>query len=385
MRSRGRVALIGGAGVCVASWLLGSHALAAIGLGLLVAGAAAVTAVRVALNGVGVTLAAAQTRATEGDGAQFAFDVRGTQVPGVSRELKLSLGGDLTQTAPVSQGRARIELPNARRGSYTVDGVSVRVSDALGLEHGEATVATRVELLVRPRIPAIAAAFGDGGADRGSQRSRRRVGSGVEVASIREHHDGDALRSVHWPATARRARLMVREMEESENDDVRVVLDGVGGAEHPDAFDEAVRAVGAIVRAHAARGRRVMVDGVVPGKIHRVQSLGADWELFVDALAAAEPPPSRTVAGRRAAAISETTYTVTLDPASPWITAVSASRFGGVVLVDVASYAQAALRGPTVHRASLPASAAPAVVLQRGCDVAAVLAGRGTEVRRAAG
>jgi uncharacterized protein (DUF58 family) len=178
---------------------------------------------------------------------------------------------------------------------------------------------------------------------------------------------------------------MVRDMEESENDDVRVVLDGVGGVGHPDAFDEAIRAVGAIVRAHAARGRRVMIDGVVAGKIHRVQSLGADWELFVDALAGAEPPPSRMVAGRRAAAIAETTYAVALDPASPCIAAVSASRFGGVVLVDVASYAEAVPRSVTVHRASLPSSASPWVVLQRGCDVAAVLGGRGAEGRRAAG
>ena len=55
-------------------------------------------------------------------------------------------------------------------------------------------------------------------------------------------------------------------------------------------LDDAVRAAAGLVRAHALRSRRVLlVIGAPEPVLQRVRSLGQDWELALDALAAAEP------------------------------------------------------------------------------------------------
>ena len=77
---------------------------------------------------------------------------------------------------------------------------------------------------------------------------------------MREYEQGESLRRVHWPTTARRGRLMVKELEDSPRESLVVVLDcdpaGDAGTSPESSFDAAVRAAGSILRAHVARGRR---------------------------------------------------------------------------------------------------------------------------------
>ena len=46
-----------------------------------------------------------------------------------------------------------------------------------------------------------------------------------QAAGVREYFPGDALRSIHWPTSARRDRLMVKEFEQDPQADVWIFLD----------------------------------------------------------------------------------------------------------------------------------------------------------------
>lgn len=48
------------------------------------------------------------------------------------------------------------------------------------------------------------------------------------AAGVREYYPGDALNKIHWPTTARRNRLMVKEFDQDPQADVWIVLDAEG-------------------------------------------------------------------------------------------------------------------------------------------------------------
>ena len=54
--------------------------------------------------------------------------------------------------------------------------------------------------------------------------------TGFDLHSVREYEQGESLRRVHWPSTAKRAQLMVKELEDAPRDEVAVVLDADASA-----------------------------------------------------------------------------------------------------------------------------------------------------------
>ena len=187
------------------------------------------------------------------------------------------------------------------RGRHVLDPVDVILDDPLGLERVRIEAGSRVELLVRPRIPELRAIFSDGGfSHAGGARAVLRRSSGFELHSVREYQEGEPLRAVHWPSTARRGRLMVKELDDTSRDDVVIVLDqdpvGVAVGPGGSSFDVMVRAAGALARAHVARGRKVaLVRTELAATVTRVRSAAGDWQSALDVLAAVEPCPGRSL------------------------------------------------------------------------------------------
>src|SRR5690606_27216812 len=66
-----------------------------------------------------------------------------------------------------------------------------------------------------------ALAEGDGAA----QFAHRRALGAEDDLSTREYRPGDAMRRVHWRASARHGELMVRQEEQRSHPDVRLALD----------------------------------------------------------------------------------------------------------------------------------------------------------------
>jgi hypothetical protein len=123
----------------------------------------------------------------------------------------------------------------------------------------------------------------------GGEGRARPLPAGEELANVREYVRGDDLRAVHWPSTAHRGKLMVRQAE-APQDPRAVVLVDVREDRHegsgPAASFETAMAVAASATYHlASRGRQV----VVVDRPVRAAPRSLPWEEWLDRLAAAQP------------------------------------------------------------------------------------------------
>jgi len=161
--------------------------------------------------------------------------------------------GPLIFTAPrIDRGQAvtlEYEIAGGARGRYTVGPLLVNARDPFGLAQRSWQVAEPEELLVYPpieRLPSHAI------------HGHQPLTVGDEFDTMREYVRGDDLRRIHWPSTAHRQRLMVRQHEQSRVGKACVFLD-VRGCAHagsgPGSTVEKAIGVAASLVAHlAARG-----------------------------------------------------------------------------------------------------------------------------------
>ena len=100
-------------------------------------------------------------------------------------------------------------------GVHTVGPISISVSDPLGLFSPRRLLPDIRPFDVFPRVHAV------GGLERlgarasfaPSERTTARAGHSAAYLGVRDFRPGDDLRRVHWPATARHAKPMVKELE----------------------------------------------------------------------------------------------------------------------------------------------------------------------------
>jgi uncharacterized protein (DUF58 family) len=260
------------------------------------------------------------------------------------------------------------------------------VDDPLGLSRIELPVPASGTVLVRPRVPALTRLFTDaGGAGEAGRGRPVRRPSGPDPHGVREYVEGEPLRAVHWPTSARRGQLMVRELEDSPRDGVAIVLDveraAVAGPPGDSSLDEAVRAAAGLVRAHASRSQDVLlVIGTPAPEVHRVRALGPEWERALDALAAAEgvdgTPLDSLLTSRGTLRAASEVVVVTARPeaaADALLTRASPGRAAALVAVDAPTYAGRPASGASPALLRLAASGVPVAVLRRGVPLAEAL------------
>jgi uncharacterized protein (DUF58 family) len=394
--SRSGVVLVLGAGAFVGAWLLGSLPLTVVGLGL----AGAALAVRLWKRGVHGPVALERRNGkgqnVEGDDVEIAYRIeRASRVPMGAAYVSERIGRLGLYETRLRRGRGELVLASVPRGRYRFDDVAIVLEDPLALERVLVPVPAGAPLLVVPRIAELAALFSESG--RHGSAGRRlllRRPSGFDLHSVRPYEEGESLRKVHWPTTARRGELMVKDLEESPRDDVVVLLDcdarAVIGPPGASSFDTQVRAAGSLLRAHAARGRRcALVLARSGAPVVRLASL-EDWPVVLEALAAAEPddrPLIEVLADERgpaARAPELAVVTARLDPH-----AVDRLTFGGasgrrvsVVWVDAASHGGGQNR-PESALLRLANRGVPVAVVRRGDDLRVALEGVGRGRRSA--
>ncbi len=295
MTRRGRAVAALGVAVYLAAWIFGSHALYPVAFGLVFAAALAVVWVRLSARPPHVHRHGAARQVVEGDDVRIDLVVEpdGAVRPPtlVAHERPGRLDERRVELVRVRGRRfaGSYELPAVPRGRYAFKTVLLTIEDPFALarvelEHGESQV-----LVVYPRLAPLERLFSEGGAH--AQDGRRlllRRPSGFELHSVREYVEGESLRTVHWPSTARRGALIVKELEDAPRDEVAVLLDGDASAGTGEGFDVAVRAAGSILQAHVRRGRRCAL--VVNSAAHDVQAVttASEWCRALEVLAAAE-------------------------------------------------------------------------------------------------
>jgi uncharacterized protein (DUF58 family) len=192
-------------------------------------------------------------------------------------------------------------------------------SDPFGLARRSSAIAPVAELTVYPRIDKIRALPDSPGRDRHHTTPRAAaVGlTGEDFYALREYQQGDDLRRVHWPSTARRDEIMIRQNEVPWQGRATVVLD-IRARIHTDAsLEGAVSAAASVITAcwqHGSVVRLVTTDGVDSGFGSGVGHL----ELVLARLAVLQPAGEgglESVAAQRAADGAVALITTTsIDP-----------------------------------------------------------------------
>jgi uncharacterized protein (DUF58 family) len=279
----------------------------------------------------------------------------------------------------------RYVLEKVPRGRYAFADVRAELSDPFALEQAVVHLPAPGALLVYPRLVRLGPLFTESGTrSHDGQRLLLRRHTGFELHSVREYEEGESLRRVHWPSTARRGRLMVKELEDSPRDEIAVLLDADAKAVVGDSFEVQVRAAGSILDAYVRRGRRgVLVLNSERREIQHVHSPAADWRRALELLAAVEPtgdtPVARLLAeedGPAARALELVVVTARLEPAlvDRLIQRALSRRKVSVVFVDPASF-NGAPRRPTPALLRLQAAGIALAVVRAGDDLAACLTG----------
>jgi uncharacterized protein (DUF58 family) len=292
-----------------------------------------------------------------------------------------------------SHGRGRhsgsYRLRDVPRGRHRFAPVRLSIADPFGLAETGLALEERQALVVYPRLVEIERLFFDGGA--GPEHGRRlllRRPVGFELHSVRDYQQGESLRRVHWPSTARRGSLMVKELEDSPRDEVAVLLDGdpagATGAPPNSSFDVAVRAAGSILLAQVRRGRRCLLALNTSGRdVQTVSSDGPEWQRALELLAAAEPDARGPAAALLQSADGPAARSLELVVVTSRVEGGLVDRLleraltrRGAALVHVAAETFAGRPSrPEPALLRLQAAGVPVAVVRRGDDLAAALHG----------
>jgi uncharacterized protein (DUF58 family) len=199
-------------------------------------------------------------------------------LPGNSGSRVLSLIGGRQQRSYVAYTLL------SRRGAYRLGPTVVASGDPFGLFKKSHSIPGDRELLVLPYIVNLTRFPSPVGLFPGGKAILQKVTEVTpQAAGVREYIPGDALRSIHWPSSVRRDRMMVKEFEQDPQADVWIFLDAdrnvhIASTEEPvvpridqlwlkrnenpfkmpaDTFEYGISAAGSIAAYYLRQGRAV--------------------------------------------------------------------------------------------------------------------------------
>ncbi len=390
LTGRGRFILALGFGVYLTAWGFGSKPLYPVATGLLLAVAVAWVWVRLADRPFAVHRGWGDREHLEGDDVPVVVELEPTSAVLPASVTLVERVGRLGEQRHLLRrsGRrlsVRYVLDGLPRGRYVFEDVRVELGDPFGLERAVVSLTAPGALLVYPRLVRLGRLFSESGArSHDGRRLLLRRSTGFELHSVREYERGESLRRVHWPSTARRGQLMVKELEDAPRDEIAVVLDADSASVVGGSFDAQVRAAGSILDAYVHRGRRaVLVVNSERREVQHVHSPAADWRRALELLAAVEATGQAHSArvlseedGPAARALELVVVTARLDAGlvDRLVQRSLSRRKVSLVYVDPASFnATPTRREPALLR--LQAAGVPVAVVRDGDDLAECLEG----------
>lgn len=127
---------------------------------------------------------------------------------------------------------AKIEATPLRRGRISFNYITVAHPDPLGITLGIKVIDQPQELTVLPKRYRISTDYEMPGGRHyqpGGVNSAWSIGESDEFVSLRDYRDGDSMRKIHWPSTAKRDKPVVREYQDEYYVRQALVLDTAGG------------------------------------------------------------------------------------------------------------------------------------------------------------
>jgi uncharacterized protein (DUF58 family) len=193
-------------------------------------------------------------------------------VPGVQPLRPLGPGRP-GPPSPSDTGVVSYQVRPAKRGSYPIGPLLLGRVDPFGLAYGEWPVGIPHDLTVTPRVTPLPGSGVSITRGEGSRHERlRHLDNDSDELIAREYRQGDPMRRVNWPATARHGEIMVRQEEQRSHPEARVLLDttrsGTGRPHnHAAEFERAVELTASIAVHLLEGGFRVEMIETGPAQL----------------------------------------------------------------------------------------------------------------------
>ncbi|HEY2332152.1 MAG TPA: DUF58 domain-containing protein [Acidimicrobiales bacterium] len=273
-----------GASMIVAGRLFGLLEVLLVGVGLLaVVGAGAIVVAR-AQTRMQATRVLRPNRVHAGSPGRVELRLTNTGTVRTSViELRDPVGEDRVATVlvgPLAAGatvEAQYAIDTSRRGIVPIGPLSAIAADPFGVARRTAELAAPSQLTVLPLVMAVVPLPHTSGDDPhgGTEHPTTVVARGDEFYALRPYAVGDDLRRVHWPTTARRDELVVRQDQPPWQARSTILLDTRGRAHSSASFEAAVSAAASVAVACIGAGQLVRLvttggldSGSAAGRTH---------------------------------------------------------------------------------------------------------------------
>lgn len=232
--------------------------------------------------------------------------------------------------APLDPGelaRAAYRLPSEHRGVFALGPLHLDQRDPFGLAASSVTAVHPTRFTVYPHVDPIAPPpQSRGGHHRGAGDPRSFFGQrGEDFFTLRPYDEGDDLRRIHWPATARAGDLLIRQEEDLWQAGVTVAVDLRRTVQSASWLEVALSAAASVVTAATAQRSPVRL----------VTSAG------IDSGTRSGPAQLDTMLTR----LAEATVTDHRDLGSTVAMLAAQSPGGSLVVVTTTAASEADLRG----------------------------------------
>jgi hypothetical protein len=256
MTPRGASVLGAGLALLLAWVVLGEIELMAAGAALLVGVAAALVITHGLRPQVRISRQLEPSMVHEGERAAVALRIENQRrLPAFSLRITDGVGGLGTAHFQIGSlpgeatASASYQIVCRPRGIYTVGPAEVESRDPFGLSSHRTRHGVDDRLIVYPAVESLSGYPNVRGRDPATTASRPEHSGrgGEDFYTLRSYQDGDDLRRVHWPSSARLDELMIRQMETPWQSRALVFFDvRQRSYRNPDDFERAVRGVASV-------------------------------------------------------------------------------------------------------------------------------------------
>ncbi len=202
-------------------------------LGIILAAGAVIWTI-LSISGIQLKRETRSLRASMGEVFEEHYEIKKEKWPGCSwlevlnqSPLPNAAGSRLLTRVEAHQVRyysARTLL--TRRGAYVLGPTTLTTGDPFGLFAMRKVVKARDTLVILPMTFPITIFPPPPGLLPGGKTIRQRtLDMTPNAAEVREYVPGDPLKRIHWPSTAHRGQLMVKEFEQDPQADIWILLD----------------------------------------------------------------------------------------------------------------------------------------------------------------
>lgn len=275
---RGWIVAALGAGLAIAGRAFASQTLVQLGYALIILMLVSIVVVRLGRHELNVGRKLSPERARPGEpiestirlenrgrGSAPLLLVEDRLPPGVGGKARFAVHG-------IERGGNRetsFTVTASRRGRYEVGPLDISVVDPFGLARLRSGSPITSTFLVHPTVERLAIPREPG--ERRSltaSASRNPTGTrGEDFYTLREYVEGDDLKKIHWPSTAKRDRYMIRQEETPWHTRATILIDDAVGAHEgsgqSSSFERAVSAAASMVEMYHRVGYTYRLTGAV--------------------------------------------------------------------------------------------------------------------------